>query len=91
MYGIFTADELYASADKLLLTFVSTVERSCTGHEALMVLFLSPCVLRLIQGDVAAGKDLIIDDVSIQPLPTNCDELILFGNMELGHVRFWDE
>jgi hypothetical protein len=47
--------------------------------------------LRSIQGNVAIGKDLIIDDVSIQPLPSNCDELILFGNMELGHVRFWGE
>ena len=39
---------------------------------------------------VSSRKDLVIDDVSITPLPKNCAELLLNGNAEYGETpSFW--
>jgi hypothetical protein len=44
-----------------------------------------------IQGDIPNNKNLVVDDISIELLPMNCEELILNTDMSLGHARFWDE
>lgn len=42
------------------------------------------------QDDIANDKTLVVDDISVELLPMQCDEIIMNNDMELGHYRFWD-
>jgi hypothetical protein len=39
---------------------------------------------------IAGGNSLIIDDISISPLPRDCSELIVDSDVEMGMAQFWE-
>ena len=62
-----------------IIAGIMTVTRKLIDHERISVVLYGP------------HKDMNVyyDDISIEPIPKECTNLILNGNFEVGDTRFW--